>query len=100
MTPSSSGFPTSTATQPTSQSPRWLYSPQKVQYAVMTQVGVSALWRTDPFLYDDYFEAVVWAMMLFERVTDIRRVRVVILDQVNDAEMPRASNPKLGDDAL
>jgi len=71
----------------------------KVQYAVMTQVGVSPLWLTDPFLYDDYFEAVVWAMMLFERVTDIRKVRVVTLDQVNDAEMTRASHPKLGDDA-
>lgn len=71
----------------------------KVQYAVMTQVGNSPLWLSDPFLYDDFFEAVVWAMMLFERVTDIRKVRVVTLDQVNDAEMTRASDPKPGDDA-
>ena len=34
----------------------------------------------DPFFYDDLFEAVVWAMMLFDRVSDIRKVRVVTLD--------------------
>lgn len=71
----------------------------KVQYAVMTQVGNSPFWLTDPFFYDDFFEAVVWAMMLFERVTDVRNVRVVTLDQVNDAEMTRASDPRPGDDA-
>ena len=70
-----------------------------VQYGVMTQVGTSPLWVSDPFAYDDYFEAVVWAMMLFERVTDIRQVKVVTLDQINDAEMTRASKPEPGDDA-
>lgn len=65
----------------------------------MTLVGDSPFWVSHPFLYDDFFEAVVWAMILFERVTDTRDVRVVTLDQLSDADVTSAADPKLGDDA-
>lgn len=70
----------------------------KVQYAVMTLVGDSPLWVSHPFAYDDFFEAVVWAMILSDRVTDTREVRVVTLDQLHDAEIQR-SPQEHGDDA-
>ncbi len=55
-------------------------------YAVIVMYGDSPLWVKHPFPYDDYFEAVVWAMILSERVTDTNSVRVVTLDQLLDID--------------
>lgn len=60
---------------------------KKEPYAVMTLVGDSPRWVSHPFPYDDFFEAVVWAMILSDRVTDTREVRVMRLDQLHDAEI-------------
>ena len=64
---------------------------KKEPYAVMTLVGDSPLWVSHPFAYDDFFEAIVWGMILSDRVTDTRDVRVVTLDQLHDAEIQQAS---------
>jgi hypothetical protein len=66
------------------------------QYAVMVLAGDSSFWVSHPFPYDDFLEAVVWAMILYDRVTDTRDVRVVTLDQLHNAEFQRAPQEDQG----
>ena len=40
------------------------------------------LWVRHPFRYEDYFEAVVWAMVLSERVTGATEIKVFPLSQL------------------
>lgn len=68
----------------------------KESYAVLVLVEGSPLWVRHPFPYEDYFEAVVWAMVLSERVTGTIDVKVVTEDKVDDLirqELSRESEP-------
>ncbi len=68
----------------------------KEPYAVLVLVEGSPLWVRHPFPYEDYFEAVVWAMVLSERVTGTVDVKVVIESRVDDLirhELSQESEP-------
>ena len=64
----------------------------KEHYVVMSRVGASPVWIRHPFQYEDFFEAVVWAMMLSDRVADTREVKVVKIKEFNDAQANDASH--------
>jgi len=67
---------------------------QKEPYAVVALIGDSPLWRRHPAPYDDFVEAVVWAMIMADPVTDTREVRVVTLNQLHDADKKEAADRK------
>lgn len=66
----------------------------KEQYVVMTLVGEAQVWRRHPFPYDDFLDAVVWAMALSDPVADTVDVRVVTLQQLERAEQKETSHEK------
>ncbi|WP_405217767.1 DUF3846 domain-containing protein [Agrococcus sp. Ld7] len=51
-----------------------------VAYGVEVCRGVDSKWHTSPVTYPDYWEAIIWAMVLLERLDDVEEVRVVPVD--------------------
>lgn len=67
------------ARTPTSQIVRELLL-APVAYGVEVFRGVDSNWRASPVTYPDYWEAIIWAMVLLERLDDVEEVRVVPID--------------------
>lgn len=72
---------------------------RKEPYEVLALLGDSPTWRKHPWLYSDYFEAVVWAMIMSDPVTDAREVRVVKLGH-NEGDVTSAPNPQRWEDSI
>lgn len=54
---------------------------ERTAYVVLTLHEGSPRWSMHPFVYDDYFQAVVWAMILSDKATGARAVRVLTAEQ-------------------
>lgn len=54
---------------------------EKTEFVVITLYEGSPRWVPHPFAYENYFDAVIWAMELSDQATGARGVRVLSLTQ-------------------
>ncbi|HEX4402825.1 MAG TPA: DUF3846 domain-containing protein [Galbitalea sp.] len=59
---------------------------ERTAHVVLTLYEDSPRWMMHPFVYDDYFQAVIWAMELSDRATGARAVRVLTEEQFLDLQ--------------